>query len=587
MVASISAAQPADRQAIIGLLRKTLHTPGALEINGKTPVDPVCKMAARCHVHCSGHAQADDSDDTGSGAAYSALMMCADVAAETNDCQLLQLLEAEDGEEEAKRYYVWCRGGRLGVLSAPHTDLRGPMPLLEAVKSFDEAFESVMGCRWEQRAACAEWRGAGAYVLLEYNFSQRVATSKSTLDPRTQELVKIILGGLPEHQEALAQAAALSFDPCGLFEMFDPSTLSAASVERAGRALDEIEVVLKRSGRVQSPAATEDAAGPSSHATAPNEDTAPGEDAARLLNALSSRFYSQIPTIPISEVNSVNPVVKGGGVSSQALVGGRKLSVRAPLAPLPTIDCLKMVDALRLASLRMHPLDHEYAQLHTRLTPLDREGELFAMLKQYVVNTHAPTHTTYSMEVEDAFAVEREGEAEAFRDVGNKQLLFHGSRQSNWRGILSSGLRIAPPEAPCTGFYLPFGKGIYFADVSSKSANYCFATRESPQGLLLVCEVALGQQYEQLSSCYEADIACASKGLHSTLGLGKSVPLEKDARWIDDVKMPMGKVSPNPQPKLMEGRGTSLLYNEIIVYDTRQVKQRYLLSCRFHFEESE
>ena len=65
------------------------------------------------------------------------------------------------------------------------------------------------------------------------------------------------------------------------------------------------------------------------------------------------------------------------------------------------------------------------------------------------------------------------------------------------------------------------------------------------------------------------------------------MPLEKDARWIDDVKMPMGKVSPNPQPKLMEGRGTSLLYNEIIVYDTRQVKQRYLLSCRFHFEESE
>jgi poly [ADP-ribose] polymerase 2/3/4 len=589
MVACISAAQPADRQAIIGLIRKTLHTPGALEIKGQTPVDPVCKMAAQCHVYCSGHARADDNDGTGSGAAYSALMMCADVAAEANDCQLLQLLEAEDGEEEAKRYYVWSRGGRLGVLAAPHTDLHGPMPLLEALKSFEEAFESVMGCRWEQRAACAEWRCAGAYVLLECNFSQRVATPESTLDPRTQELVKlIILGGTPgahqEHQEALAQAAALSFDPCGLFEMFDPSTLSAASVERAGRALDEIAVVLKRSGSVQSPAATKDAAGPSSHATVPNEDASSGEDTARLLIALSSRFYSEIPTIPTSEVNAVNPVVRGGGVSSQALLGGRKLSVRAPLAPLPTIDCLEMVDALRLASLRMHSLDHEYAQLHTRLTPLDREGEVFAMLKQYVANTHAPTHTQYSTEVEDAFAVEREGEADAFRDVGNKQLLFHGSRLSNWRGILSSGLRIAPPEAPLTGYM--FGKGIYFADMSSKSANYCYATRQSPHALLLVCEVALGRQYERLNACYEASVICASKGLHSTFGLGRSVPLEKDARWIDDVKMPMGKLSPNPHPKVMEGR-TDLLYNEIVVYDPRQVKQRYLLSCRFHFNESE
>lgn len=32
-------------------------------------------------------------------------------------------------------------------------------------------------------------------------------------------------------------------------------------------------------------------------------------------------------------------------------------------------------------------------------------------------------------------------------------------------------LRIAPPEAPVSGYM--FGKGIYLADVVSKSANYC------------------------------------------------------------------------------------------------------------------
>ena len=64
-------------------------------------------------------------------------------------------------------------------------------------------------------------------------------------------------------------------------------------------------------------------------------------------------------------------------------------------------------------------------------------------------------------------------------------LLWHGSRLTNFVGILSQGLRIAPPEAPVTGYM--FGKGVYFADMSSKSANYCFTSRENSTGILLLC----------------------------------------------------------------------------------------------------
>jgi hypothetical protein len=109
-------------------------------------------------------------------------------------------------------------------------------------------------------------------------------------------------------------------------------------------------------------------------------------------------------------------------------------------------------------------------------------------------------------------------------------LLWHGSRTTNFAGILSQvsgivlsaiccnlqllyllnadadanadagtkleyyslqqGLRIAPPEAPVTGYM--FGKGIYFADMVSKSANYCCPAPDNKTGLLLLCEVALG-----------------------------------------------------------------------------------------------
>ena len=43
------------------------------------------------------------------------------------------------------------------------------------------------------------------------------------------------------------------------------------------------------------------------------------------------------------------------------------------------------------------------------------------------------------------------GEAARFRpfqSLPNRKLLWHGSRTSNYAGILSQGLRIAPPEAP-------------------------------------------------------------------------------------------------------------------------------------------
>jgi poly [ADP-ribose] polymerase 1 len=71
------------------------------------------------------------------------------------------------------------------------------------------------------------------------------------------------------------------------------------------------------------------------------------------------------------------------------------------------------------------------------------------------------------------FKVERKGEAEkfeAFKTLENRRLLFHGTAMANMLGILSQGLRIAPREAPSSGYM--FGKGLYFADNFDKSAGY-------------------------------------------------------------------------------------------------------------------
>ena len=73
------------------------------------------------------------------------------------------------------------------------------------------------------------------------------------------------------------------------------------------------------------------------------------------------------------------------------------------------------------------------------------------MIKEYVANTHAPTHSSYTLDLMDVFKIERHGEYsrfKEFKEIPNRKLLWHGSRTTNFAGILSQGLRIAPPEAP-------------------------------------------------------------------------------------------------------------------------------------------
>jgi poly [ADP-ribose] polymerase len=175
-------------------------------------------------------------------------------------------------------------------------------------------------------------------------------------------------------------------------------------------------------------------------------------------------------------------------------------------------------------------------------------------------------------------------------EVGNRKFLFHGSRLTNWVSILSKGLRIAPPEAPVTGYM--FGKGVYFADVASKAANYCFATSDQPYGLLALCEVALGETYVKLETEYEARERAKASGCQSTWGVGQTAPsLEEEVE--PGVSAPLGKLGPNNEAmsmakKLLPKEKPTLLYNEFIVYDLSQIRLKYLVFLKFNFEsESE
>jgi poly [ADP-ribose] polymerase len=109
-----------------------------------------------------------------------------------------------------------------------------------------------------------------------------------------------------------------------------------------------------------------------------------------------------------------------------------------------------------------------------------------------------------------------------------------------------------------------------FYFVVSKSSNYCFASRDNPYGLLILCQVALGDVIEYANASYDADRPVKAGKGHSTKGLGATIPDPAMTKKIDNesVAVPCGT------PTKLDSVRSSLLYNEYIVYDTAQVKMR-------------
>lgn len=247
------------------------------------------------------------------------------------------------------------------------------------------------------------------------------------------------------------------------------------------------------------------------------------------------------------------------------------------LDSLMEIECAYNMLQSEEASKDVNPLDQHYAQLKTDMVPLSKDTDEFKLLAQYVQNTHAETHRMYDLEIVDIFKVARKGEErrfKPFRKLHNRKLLWHGSRLTNFVGILSHGLKIAPPEAPVTGYM--FGKGIYFADMVSKSANYCFTSKENNTGLLLLSEVALGDMLECTQAKY---ITKLPKDKHSLKGIGRTQPNPEESHVrADGVEIPLGK------PLTSQDLKSSLLYNEFIVYDVAQVNIQYLFRVNFNYK---
>ncbi|KAJ4201266.1 hypothetical protein NW767_006915 [Fusarium falciforme] len=496
--------------------------------------------------------------DPDSGMIYDASLNQSNSSNNNNKFYRIQILKDPKGST----FKTWTRWGRVG--EGGQKAVLGNGALADAIKQFEKKFKDKSGLSWENRSDNPK---PGKYAFIERSYDpdsdddedeedakavkkegdeDETPAPECTLEKPVKELMELIFN----QQYFQATMTSLNYDA----KKLPLGKLSKATITRGFQQLKDLAALLDDPTLAASkwgmsmPQATEH---------------------------LSNTFYT---VIPHAFGRNRPPIIRDNSMLKKEIELLESLSDMKDAADIMKID-RKTVDTV-------HPLDRQFQGLGLEeMTPLDRKSNEFVHLENYLNESRGATHHM-SYEVQDIFRIERQGETQRFDNSeyatikSDRRLLWHGSRCTNFGGILSQGLRIAPPEAPVSGYM--FGKGIYLADMSSKSAGYCCSYISNGHALLLLCEAELGDPLQKLTQAdYDAGDNAKAKGMHSTWGQGNTGP----SKWVDagfvheslkGIKMPDTKVKPGPT----NVKNASLYYNEYICYDIAQVKLRYLLRVK-------
>lgn len=206
----------------------------------------------------------------------------------------------------------------------------------------------------------------------------------------------------------------------------------------------------------------------------------------------------------------------------------------------------------------------QYKRLGTNITHVT-DPEVIREINNYLVTNRGGTHNI-GVNLINLYQLDKPSETELFKqyeNLHNRQLLWHGTRIANVVGILSTRFQLNP-SAVITGKM--FGNGVYFANASTKSAGY-IGTNKDNIGFMFLCEIALGTPKKETNA-----VSYTGKpvGYDSVHGVGQWQP-NQESHIIkqDGLIIPVGK--------LQDAGRSGLLYDEFIVYDTAQIKMKYLL----------
>ncbi|KAF9818516.1 hypothetical protein IEO21_02754 [Rhodonia placenta] len=426
-----------------------------------------------------------------------------DVGKNANKFYVVQVLHTVGNTENCTLFTRWGRVGENGQQQKKVG--RGPFGSSSAVNAFKAQFKAKAGVEWSQRHGMVAKKGKYQWIERVFEDEEETKNDNASSSKKEEEPAKIPDCTLPTEIQILS-------------EVIDQP--NGATAQEYGGFLSAV-------------------------------------------NELTGRYYSIIPHV----FGRNRPTV----IDSSMLLK-RELELVDALGDMEIASKLIASSTPKDDEGRpINPLDANFRSLHlTSMDPVAPGSKEFTALEMYTRDTHGATHQHYQVQVQNAFRVERQEETDAWIKAGHDKvadgdrlLLWHGSRTTNFAGILSQGLRIAPPEG-----YM-FGKGVYFAD----SANYCHAYLSDNTGIMLLCEVAAKPVLEQQHANYHADVDCKAANKMCTKGLGRTQPAEwQDAGNVLENDALKGCHMPKGPGKDVADANVSLQYNEIRV--------RYLLMVK-------
>ncbi|TFY57593.1 hypothetical protein EVG20_g8485 [Dentipellis fragilis] len=533
---------------------------------GAAPVDPGSPYVDTHQVYAS------------DGEVWDAMLNQTDIGKNANKFYVIQLLHPIGNNSFSILFTRWGRVGETG-----QKQVKGPFAAAQAIAMFKKQFKDKTSSAWEQRRTMVAKKGK--YTWLERSFEEdeepeekKAGPSKevkeeepipeSALAFEIQELCRLIFS---TRRATFLLSSLLTFlnDTPSLIE----AHLSSMNYDANKLPLGKLAKSTILNGFAALKALSE-------VISDPNCDTA--KQLGGLGNAcvdLTGRYYSIIPHV----FGRNRPIV-----INEMTILKKELELVDALGDMEIAQKLIQTSVMTdTAGKPVNPMDAHFRSLQlSTMDPISPDSKEFRSLVAYATDSHGATHGHYSINIKHAFRIEREEETQGWiaaghhkLEAGRRMLLWHGSRSTNFAGILRQGLRIAPPEG-----YM-FGKGVYFADMVSKSANYCYTNLSHGLGLLLLCEVAAQPFFEQYDANYNAADECKAAGKMATKGLGEWQPTKwQDAAVALDNAALEGCVMPDgparnltpamPTPGMMY---PSLFYNEYIIYDPSQIRVRYLL----------
>ncbi|WP_159599319.1 WGR domain-containing protein [Agromyces humi] len=215
------------------------------------------------------------------------------------------------------------------------------------------------------------------------------------------------------------------------------------------------------------------------------------------------------------------------------------------------------VKAAEAAALDSVNEDDIAALFKYRIRAVADGGDVFKRISEKFESTKNTNHDASRLKVKHVFELIDPVGAKEYKaiadEIRNEQQLWHGTRAANLLSILQKGLFIPPRSG--SGIQIAgrmFGDGLYLSSQSSKSAmystGYWTAGRRETNCFMLLADVAMGSEYRPAS--------------HS------------DWPKAHSSKNQFGK----PWNSINVKAGTAGVRNhEAIVWDTRQVKVRYLV----------